>query len=755
MSDFALAVCSEMVFTDLPIVERTFPLLAIVAFFVYQKAQDNFSLALLTKAEQLLVEERPAQTFVLADGALGSPWLPRWASRPFRSAEHAEQEVRSRSIARIAGSSVTLPLKSFFVASEIGGISLSPDGSHLAVGSADGDIVLMDLGPEGQSKRFRGGSRGYLTGVKFTDDGKWLAASSYDRSVRLWNVESGEAKLMCGHRGNVNAVALDPQKRYLASASSDGRIVVWSAATLRPVREFQTPAGGKQSGPWGTAVEFSHDGALLAAGDESGGLLIARTGDWSSRWIPTGQHGLISLSFSADDRHVAVASISGTLKIWDARSGSVVASLGDYQDKLWRVRFSPDGRLLAAASWGRAVRFWDGRSYQYAGTIDVSDHGMRDIAFSKDSRMVATAALTGVLRLWNIEQLRPMFHTVRDNERETLTGRYSPDGSRFVTGARDRLARVYNVDERGKMALACSVEHEDWVRSVAFSPDGALVASTGTYGGRADNVLRIWRASDCRVERTVSAGPAVVLRIAYRPDGKQIAWATRGGELWVQDLEGAAGPRMLGRRAATIYGLAYSPDSRLLITAGQGRNAEKAVAAWNLQTGAVTELYGEREVFFTVAFSPDGRFLAAGADKGTQSEIVIWQLPALDAPARRLYIRGGASAGMHFSAEGNLLAVGSDARSLSIWSVPEFEKVFQLGALIGARGIFGIRPKSGDIAFDGENGLVRVLPSARPPTRVASAELHGTDVLFDRMQESLARPSQAKLVESPAACPAL
>ena len=98
----------------------------------------------------------------------------------------------------------------------------------------------------------------------------------------------------------------------------------------------------------------------------------------------------------------------------------------------------------------------------------------------------------------------------------------------------------------------------------------------------------------------------------------------------------------------------------------------------------------------------------------------------------------GGSNRLAFKQDGSLLAVGSDGRYISMWSVGSWDKVFQLEALVGVRSVYGFHPTRGDLAFDGENGLVRVLRRQGPmPGAALSGILSGMDVFFDRLASNV------------------
>jgi hypothetical protein len=103
-----------------------------------------------------------------------------------------------------------------------------------------------------------------------------------------------------------------------------------------------------------------------------------------------------------------------------------------------------------------------------------------------------------------------------------------------------------------------------------------------------------------------------------------------------------------------------------------------------------------------------------------------------------------------------VLAAGSDERFISMWHTESWQKMFELDALVGVRGVFGFHPKRGDLAFDGEDGLLRVLPSALSKQKSAAkinATLVGTDIFFDKIPSNVPQSSDMTAITSAGACP--
>jgi predicted Ser/Thr protein kinase len=206
------------------------------------------------------------------------------------------------------------------------------------------------------------GHTGPVSSVAFSPDGKRLASASWDRTVKVWDVGTGQETLtLRGHPGEVYCVAFSPDGKRLASGGGDpvnprkpGEVKVWDAVSGQEALTLKGHTGFVYS------VAFSRDGQRLA----SGGL------DWTLKvWdAVSGQEaltlkghtgGVWSVAFSPDGQRLASASQDRTLKVWDAVTGQEALNLKGYTGPVYSVAFSPDGKRLASASDYVMVKVWD------------------------------------------------------------------------------------------------------------------------------------------------------------------------------------------------------------------------------------------------------------------------------------------------------------------------------------------------------------------------------------------------------------
>jgi WD40 repeat protein len=197
--------------------------------------------------------------------------------------------------------------------------------------------------------------------------------------------------------------------------------------------------------------------------------------------------------------------------------------------------------------------------------------------------------------------------------------------------------------------------HAGWVRGVAFSPDGALLATAST-----DKTARLWDPATGECVRTLTGHAKAIHGVTFSPDGQLLATASddRTTKLW----DPATGEclRTLTGHAAGLRGVAFSPDGRLLATA----STDKTARLWDPVTGEyLRTLLSRMAVVCGVTFSPDGRLLATASMDNTAK---LWD-PASGECVGTLTGHAETVYGAAFSPDGRLLATASMDRTTRVW----------------------------------------------------------------------------------------
>jgi WD40 repeat protein len=271
-----------------------------------------------------------------------------------------------------------------------------------------------------------------------------------------------------------------------------------------------------------------------------------------------------------------------TLRIHDAETGKELNSLGELKNPLYMdCTFSPDGRLLAISRQvlgGRndCVEIWDAETTRLRAEVTIDDTGVVELAlaFSPDSRMFAIA-----------------YGKHADG--------WTRKGARLFTAPSGR--ELITLAQAGSIA-----------RSVAFSPDGKLIACGG-YDGK----IPLWKPDVAKPIRTLEGAKGSAAALAFSPDGRVLACATtKGGiQLWdVADGKAKSSPDENPSRCAQVV---FSPDGTLLAGTTPTGAAEgiglfpidREVRVWNAKSGKL--LMTIPDASDSIAFSPGGRILHA------------------------------------------------------------------------------------------------------------------------------------------------
>jgi WD40 repeat protein len=349
-----------------------------------------------------------------------------------------------------------------------------------------------------------------------------------------------------GHTALARTVLFTPDGKRAVSAAADKTVRVWDVDTGETLRTFHLPSGPGSEGALYSAA-ISPDGKLLAVT----GMPVTPT-DGSPRAVfiyliamETGQvqrtlvgHAAAvgGMVFSPDSRRLFTGSYDKNLLQYDVNTGKPVRAYLGHRDGVKAVALSPNGQLLASACADGTARIWNVATARMVAELRGHKDGCISVAFSPDGQKVATGSVDGTIKLWPTSggAARKTFWEGSKIQLQVTSLHFSRDGkSVLYTGiAETGKAGMLDLDSGKRTEFT---GHNNTVTYGDLSPDGTLAIS---HGGN-DNETFIWRTADgTKVHRLAGTGKAVLM-VAWSGDGKSIAWGSinRANQLEQRPLE--------------------------------------------------------------------------------------------------------------------------------------------------------------------------------------------------------------------------
>lgn len=399
-----------------------------------------------------------------------------------------------------------------------------------------------------------------------------------------------------GHSGVINRIAWSPDGKRIASTSDDATVRIWEGSTGKEVRVFLPFRGSPGIGPRKTkrpqfpalregterkltySIAWSPDGSMLAAGSEDGLLRVWHTKTEKELWrlrLKAASAG--ELDWSPDGQTLAAACSDSHVRLINTQSGKLIHEISHHAAPVPTIAWSPDGRTLATGSWDTMILLLDATSWAVKSRLEGHSDRIWDLAWAPSGNIIASASADKTIRIWDPHSGRQI--AILEGHTKPIRGvSFSYDG-RFLASKSADEVRLWRSDNNEMVALLSEPSDDTTFVGLAFHPKTRRLATLG-----ADNKnIRIWTLDYDALSRPVQsaqstryANAKVVLvgdtgvgksGLALVLTGKpwEETGSTHGRRVWVLDNQEAETQTGLKQtRETLLWDLAGQPDYRLI-----------------------------------------------------------------------------------------------------------------------------------------------------------------------------------------------
>ena len=522
-------------------------------------------------------------------------------------------------------------------------------GGRLATAGFDGTVRVWD-GESGELEQTLDGGGPPLLIPVFSNDGSKVAATSLDGATRIWDLETENLSMLAPLEGTSVTLNLEfsPDGSLLAvirspESEADDSALIYEVATGELVRTLST--GGFAM----TDLGFTPDGERIVTADgvnTTASIWDVDTGERIATYF--GHDAPVQdLQISEDGTTVASSGL-GDVKVWDLNTRETLASISGHSGLVDGVDIDLDrGRLLTSSDTDKTTRLWDLTpfwSHELTG-LPGPTGVLGSMAWRSDGEVLAASRAGDMVTVWNLAtgQERRTFgdlgftrrmeidpeglvlvtagvvgvnvHDLQGDEASVSllsvfsTGVAFGPGGILATSSADGI-RLWDSVPDGTSQLVTKL----WGSSVAFDPGGELIAYGIDEGFESENryYVEIREVETGELVANLGEQAGEILSVAFDHQGEHFATASADTTAIIWDAVSFEPIHLLEAHTSDVIDVAFDPERPEVATAGD----DNSVRIWDVDTGGLRLTLPAQSAVSDVAYSPDGRYLAAVGPEG-------------------------------------------------------------------------------------------------------------------------------------------
>jgi len=544
-----------------------------------------------------------------------------------------------------------------------------------------------------------------VTAVAFNPSGRQIASASMDKSIKIWNAETGaEMMTLLGHSFWVRCLSFSHDGKRIVSVSTDQTIKIWNTVTGKELKSMSLSGLSRPEeivslavGPNGKCIVLGGCFGAIKVWDTMSGVEVM---SWDGH-----KDGVLGISFSPDGKRIVSGSGDRTIKIWDAADGSVVRTIQGHSGKVSSTLFSPDGKYIISGDWDGNIKKWDAISGAGLSSFRAHKGEITSMSLAQDGKRLASASVDCNIKIWDISTGDELA-TLRGHSQVVKSVAFSGDGEQLVSGSQDKTIKMWDTASSRECKILAG--HEGPIGGISFSPDSELLTSCAN-----DKTVRIWNRKTGRELIKLEGHEDYVTCVAFSPDGRRIASSSWDKTIKIWDSVAGVELTTLSGHTNRIYSLAFTPDGEHIVSGSK----DETVKIWDAENGEeFMTLHGHQAGVSYVAISPDGQFIASssfdGAIKiwGTETGSEIATLDGFEGEVARMTFSPD---GQHLASVGGTKELGVPQGPLAkIWDIAKRQEIMTLHGHSSGVGGVDFSPDGKRIVTNSMDDSIRIWDAA-------------------------------------------
>jgi WD40 repeat protein/beta-lactamase regulating signal transducer with metallopeptidase domain len=494
------------------------------------------------------------------------------------------------------------------------------DGDPAAKKTAKpGCLLFYDIGSGQELKRLESNSYGIT--VAYSPDGKMLATGGVDPgtdvySLRIWDVAAGKELRKCTLPKNEppTYISWDPNNNgRFAAVIAEDNMHIFDANTGKAVVDLKHY--------WPSRVIYSKDGKIVTSAGSGPTIRHwdAATGNELYLEFEGHRNGVAAVAVTPDGKRIASGGES--IRLWDAATGKVAHKI-DVKGGVACLAFSPDGKLLASGGRDRLVHLWDAETGKSQGELKGHKNGICGLAFSRDGKLLASGDVQSTVKVWDVKDAKEIKEIDNKSGTETLSMAFAPDNKTLIcAGAHNDSSFLPKAGDTIKING----------KEVKF--DGIINIQGVAMSRKEGNFVLQWDIDSGKEVRKFGGLKDKIRSLAFSPDGKLVAAASKDGKVCIWDAQSGAEKLHIvahpDHKDAAFSGspcLAFAPDSKTLASA----STDGTIRLWDVTSAKETgQFRAPDSAFYGITFAKEGKALIAGSADTT---VLIWDVGLAGTP---------------------------------------------------------------------------------------------------------------------------